>query len=458
MNFSIRPTAALAVLAIAAGCASHPKPASIAKDDGPEVAISRQQELITQSKKAHADVLAPKEMAGAHEQLKEAREELKDGEKNEAFEAVGISKAYLDKANAKAEARTAHTKSIIDARQMAMAAGAKQAGHLEDADNHFRKYTEDDKDYKKMDSGNMADLRTRYLNSELVTIKQRRLGEVERTLAEARSKGAPTLVPKAYNEAFSKYKRAEAAIDSDRHSEGRYRPAIVAAALAANNALGLTDTAIETQNMTPEQRALAMEQRNKALQEADQLNAQAIEANMAKEDALLAKDNALATQGAALGVVAGQNALLRRREMADKAVKDAEDMFDESEADVYRQGDNLVIRLKKVNFPSGRSELPSESMPVLTKVKSVMEKLTPAEVKVEGHTDSVGAARLNQKLSEDRAASVAKYFESDSAFESTDFETAGYGYSKPLTSNKTATGRATNRRVDIVITPGTSNQ
>jgi OOP family OmpA-OmpF porin len=451
MSFRIRSTAALAVLAIAAGCASHPRPATVAMDEGPEIAISQQQEFISQSEQANADVLAPTEIASAHEQLNEAREELKDGDKKEAFEKVGISKAYVERANAKAEARTAQTRIILDARQLAIKAGARDAGHLEDADNRFRQYTMDDNDFKRMDSDNMSDLRARYLRSELVSIKQRRLGEVERTLAEARAKGAPALVPKSYNDAFSKYRSAEAAIEADRNSQARYRPAIVAAALAANNTLSLTETAVATQNMSPEERARAIEQRNKALQEADQLNAKALEANMAKEDAL-------AAQGAALGLVAGQNANLRRREMADKAVKDAEGMFDSSEADVYRQGDNLVIRLKKVKFPSGRADLPADSMPILTKVKTVMQDLSPSEVKVEGHTDSVGAANLNQKLSEDRAASVAKYFESDSAFERTEFETAGYGYSKPLTSNKTKDGRAMNRRVDIVITPGSSNQ
>ena len=436
----------LPILITIAGCAGHPKPAKVSEAQGPQAAIVEQQQMIDTSARAHADVLAPEEMDGAREVLEEARQKLAKGKDDKAvYEAVGISRTYVAQANRKTEARTAANQEILTAREKALAVGAAETGAIKGVDKKFREHTLEDDDYKKMTSGHREDLRHRYLGAELAAIKHRKLGEVERTLADARTKGAMTLVPQAYNEAKAKHRKAELAIEANRHAEDRY----AAAAVAANNALSLTETALTTQKMTPEQRAQIMQERNRALQEADSLNAQYIEESMAKEDAL-------AAQAAAMGAMTSQNEQMRRRQKADQAVRDAAKQFDPSEAEVYRQDENLVIRLKKVNFATGRSDLPAQALPLLEKVKTVMSELNPEAVTIEGHTDSVGSATVNQKLSEERADAVAKYLESDSSFEETKFDTAGYGYSKPLTSNKGSEDRAVNRRVDVVITPGTS--
>ena len=75
---------------------------------------------------------------------------------------------------------------------------------------------------------------------------------------------------------------------------------------------------------------------------------------------------------------------------------------------------------------------------------------------VEGHTDSTGSPGKNQELSQERAQAVASYFQSN-GMESGKVEAVGYGFKKPLTSNKTKAGRAQNRRVDIIITPSTES-
>ncbi len=70
---------------------------------------------------------------------------------------------------------------------------------------------------------------------------------------------------------------------------------------------------------------------------------------------------------------------------------------------------------------------------------------------VEGHTDSIGSNEKNKALSEKRAESVKKYLVSQGLSEELRIDTEGYGSDRPLTTNKTKEGRATNRRVDIVI-------
>lgn len=64
-----------------------------------------------------------------------------------------------------------------------------------------------------------------------------------------------------------------------------------------------------------------------------------------------------------------------------------------------------------------------------------------------------GMAATNLTRSQNRAESVMKFFEVDEALSENKMDSIGYGYSKPLGSNKTKFGRAQNRRVDILIKP-----
>jgi outer membrane protein OmpA-like peptidoglycan-associated protein len=74
---------------------------------------------------------------------------------------------------------------------------------------------------------------------------------------------------------------------------------------------------------------------------------------------------------------------------------------------------------------------------------------------VAGHTDSTGAAEYNQKLSERRAAAVAQYLESQ-GLATNRVVTIGAGETRPVADNATAQGRQLNRRVELTLTPLTS--
>ena len=78
----------------------------------------------------------------------------------------------------------------------------------------------------------------------------------------------------------------------------------------------------------------------------------------------------------------------------------------------------------------------------------ILKEYPTAKFTVEGHTDSVGSAKLNQNLSESRALSV-KEFLVDKGIEEFRLSALGYGEDKPIASNKTRAGRADNRRVEI---------
>ena len=106
------------------------------------------------------------------------------------------------------------------------------------------------------------------------------------------------------------------------------------------------------------------------------------------------------------------------------------------------------------NFKSGSSRLTNEGQTkLLALALSLQEGNTRiSRLLIEGHTDSVGDAAMNQVLSLKRANAVAEYLASKGGFPRSSMRTLGLGESKPVADNKTRKGRAQNRRVEITAT------
>ena len=80
----------------------------------------------------------------------------------------------------------------------------------------------------------------------------------------------------------------------------------------------------------------------------------------------------------------------------------------------------------------------------------ILEAHPAINISIEGHTDNSGTVAGNQKLSERRAAAVKAYLVSK-GINADRMTTAGYGQTRPVADNKTAAGRAANRRVEFKI-------
>jgi outer membrane protein OmpA-like peptidoglycan-associated protein len=128
-------------------------------------------------------------------------------------------------------------------------------------------------------------------------------------------------------------------------------------------------------------------------------------------------------------------------------------LFTKDEAECYKQGNRMVIRLRGMTFPVGQAVIMPDNYPLLSKVRRAVRTFTEPQVTIEGHTDSTGTAEFNDHLSQQRAESVKKYFLANNVLSVDQLAAAGYGSSRPLAPNTTAAGRATNRRIDVVITP-----
>ena len=121
--------------------------------------------------------------------------------------------------------------------------------------------------------------------------------------------------------------------------------------------------------------------------------------------------------------------------------------------DVSRDGDVIKLNLPDgVTFDFGKAELKPQFYPALNKVASTLREYNQTIVEVSGHTDSIGSEAVNQRLSEQRAASVGNYLIGQ-GLQRERFEIVGMGKRYPVASNDTDAGRALNRRVEIRVLP-----
>ncbi|WP_158134222.1 outer membrane beta-barrel protein [Vibrio navarrensis] len=109
-------------------------------------------------------------------------------------------------------------------------------------------------------------------------------------------------------------------------------------------------------------------------------------------------------------------------------------------------------------FESGSTSLSPSLMLQLQPLLERLEQYPETVVEISGHTDSIGSEAVNQRLSEQRAQSVANYLISKGVDPERITRVAGYGESLPVASNDTVSGRAQNRRVEIVSPETMSSQ
>ncbi len=123
---------------------------------------------------------------------------------------------------------------------------------------------------------------------------------------------------------------------------------------------------------------------------------------------------------------------------------------------VTRVGNQIMLNMPgNVTFDTGSADINASFYEVLNSVALVLDEYEKTTVDVIGHTDSVGVESYNQRLSENRARSVAEYLSSQGVLPAR-LLIAGMGESQPIASNSTPEGRSQNRRVSLQIAPLTA--
>ncbi len=145
--------------------------------------------------------------------------------------------------------------------------------------------------------------------------------------------------------------------------------------------------------------------------------------------------------GLGVGAYMDQQEAKLRRELVNSGVQ------------VVREGQNIrLVMPNNITFAVNQATLNTSIYATLNSVVKVLNEFNETNLQVAGHTDSSGAASYNQTLSVSRATSVADYLRSRNIPASRLF-VVGYGEDRPIASNSSASGRAENRRVELLIEP-----
>lgn len=173
------------------------------------------------------------------------------------------------------------------------------------------------------------------------------------------------------------------------------------------------------------QKSLLVDQRKQIQQSADQLRAQ--------QEMLILKERDLESLKA-------QN---------DKIRKQLTETLAEI-ARVQESNRGIVVTLSNVLFETNKADLKAGNRQKLVQLATVMKNYPDHKILIEGHTDAQGSEVYNRILSENRARSVEEVL-AEAGLTRGNMVVRGYGKDFPVASNKTASGRLQNRRVDIVV-------
>lgn len=130
------------------------------------------------------------------------------------------------------------------------------------------------------------------------------------------------------------------------------------------------------------------------------------------------------------------------KDMEQKLEANADAWFDE----ISKTG---RVAVYGINFDTGKATIKPESEKVLAEISKLATGHAQLKLGIEGHTDNIGGAAANKKLSENRAAAVKAWLVKNGV-NGANLTTTGLGDTKPVDDNKTEAGRAKNRRVELV--------
>jgi len=127
-------------------------------------------------------------------------------------------------------------------------------------------------------------------------------------------------------------------------------------------------------------------------------------------------------------------------------------LYQEIQKDIYLKpikiGQSIVLR--NIFFDFDKATIRPESKTELENLIKLMNDNPNIKIEISGHTDNIGSASYNQKLSESRAKAVVDYL-IEHGIERSRLSYMGYGFEKPIASNDTEEGRQLNRRVEFKI-------
>ena len=435
-----------------------------------------------------ANLLSPRNYERAMKDYRDADEGLQRGRNIEYVrdKAADAERQFLDAVKASELARTVLSQ-VMKSRQDAANAKAPElsAELWEKAQREFGsaiRYLErgDLKRAKRLD----IEATSLYRDAELVAIKAQYLSETRRLIADAERARVERYAPATLGKAKRLLAEAEKELNENRYDADRPRSLAKQANYEAKHAIYLSEVVrdVRDKDLTVEELILQWEDPLQEIAGAadivpemsdghDALQAELMtfienirndrqSLQQERDDNLIRladMEEEIRALDERLGGATAERAALVQRLETQARIKEqfeqVEGMFARDEARVFREGNNIILRLVGLGFDSGKAELRPETFDLLAKVEKAIDVFPRSELIIEGHTDSYGGDDSNQRLSQNRAESVQQYMINAMRIPSYRLIAIGYGETNPVANNETSAGRARNRRIDVVIKP-----
>ena len=445
---------------------------------------------LEKARSEQVDVLAPTNFAAAVQAHDAAAKDAARGRNADKVRArVQEGEAALRRATTAAAAARQLLGSVVKAREDALTAEApKHASQAwEKAAERFGEaMAENEQNDTKNAQRRSAEAEVLLREAELIAIKGGILDEARALIAQADEAKVGKLAPRSLQAAKRYLAEAEQEIQRNRYDVSQPRKLAAQARYEARHATYLAQLIERVLREENDDQAgvegliLSWEEPLKRIATEMELSAQfdqGMEAPMKelnehagqqaqevrrlkqeladRDDRVTALDTQLQRLESRLGGVSEERVALQRRVDAQERMRSSvaalEATFTADEARVVRQGDDVVLSLLGIKFPSGRSTIDGSSAALMKKVQQGLALFPDASISVEGHTDANGSDSTNLILSQDRADAVRQYLVSNFAMNPEKVTSVGYGEARPVATNETAAGRTRNRRIDLVI-------
>jgi len=452
LNRSLPLVTAFGILA----CSTAPRVELPAGSD-PQVKITETSARLNADQAKQYDLLSPTHFSEAQKDLAEARGQSEKGASSEEVLAnIGKAMAQLQILEDNGQKNSQTLATVLSARASAKAVNADLVvpAEFKAAENQLRGFGEDiESNSFNPEANKLAKLESKYSDLELLAIKHNTLGGAKSLIEKAEKDGAAHKAPRTYNIAKVLYSSAARSIEANRRNPDAYKSAVDQSILSANK-LNQVLTTIDNSKTSETAAVQIYDQQQQLIANQTSLteaNTRAQEANTRNEAASAEASTKEAQDQQHIQVLQGENQQYADNEALNLKIASVKAEFLPSEADVVRDGNKIIVRLKSMKFSTSQFELTTTSLDTLQKVKQMIAAVPVTKVVIEGHTDSVGGEVKNMALSQKRAETIKKYLVSEKSVAEDKIEAKGFGYEKPLMTNKTKEGRATNRRVDVVI-------
>lgn len=458
----------------------------LAQDELRQTFFKEVDAVLAKAKAANAELLAPKSYEKASKYYAAAEAGLSSG-RNIQFLRDKASRAAAGYELAVKTARLAKTvlAQVLKSRQDAYKA---QSSRLS-SDTWLKANREFTAAIRYLERGDLKNAKRKniaatglYQDAELIAIKAQYLNQTRQLLADADKRKVGRYAPFTLSKAKQLLADAERELEVNRYDTDYPRSLAQQANYEAKHAFYLADVSLSVRNkdLTPEMLILQWEEPLREIAGAADLvpamatgpaqlktelvafiensrsDLQSLEQDVTSDQLRLSSmEEEIRKLDKRLGGATAERMALTKRLEAQARIKaqfkKVEVMFARQEARVFREGDDIILRLVGLSFDSGKSDIKANNYDLLVKVEQAIDIFPRSELLIEGHTDSYGGDAFNQVLSQKRAESLQRFMLNRMKISSSRVNATGYGETNPVANNETAAGRAKNRRIDVII-------